>query len=143
MPPRVYVRLDQGAIHGEALSAHQSCFLTLTHHLFKEHAIEAAGLKPPIAVLGESGMVGNSTGQPEATKPAVGQIEMYLPAQPPLRADAIGIAEQEHTQQQFGIDRRTTGVAVMLGQNRSHAIEMKYRVQLTQQVIRRNIIVQL
>src|SRR3954468_2137225 len=98
MSPRVHVRLDQGAIHGEAFSAHQSRFLALTHHFFKEQAIETTGLKPPIAVLGESGMVGNSTGQPEAAKPAISQVQMYLPAQSPLRANAIGIADQEHTQ---------------------------------------------
>src|SRR3954469_6833152 len=113
MPGMVHIRLDQGAIHSETLSAHQSRFLALTHHLVKEQAIETTGLKPPIAVLGESGMVGNSTGQPEAAKPAISQVQMYLPAQSPLRANAIGIADQEHTEHQFGIDRRATGVAVI------------------------------
>src|SRR5689334_19319750 len=50
--------------------------------------------------------------QTEAAKPAVGQIEVNLIAQAPLRADPEAVTYQEHTDQQLRINRRWTDAAV-------------------------------
>src|SRR3954468_24749290 len=57
-------------------------------------------------------MVGHIAVQPKPAEPAVGQIEMNLLAEPTLRADAEAIADQQHPDHQFGIDRRAPDHAV-------------------------------
>lgn len=50
--------------------------------------------------------------QTEPAEPSVGQIEVNLIAQAPLRPDAEAVADQEHPDHQLGIDRRSTDTAV-------------------------------
>ena len=58
-------------------------------------------------------MVGHLAFQTQPTKPPIGQVEVHFLAQPPLRADAIAVANDEHPDHQLGVDRRTPNVAVM------------------------------
>src|SRR5437763_16136375 len=48
---------------------------------------------------------GTSPLSPEPAKPAIRQVEMHLFAQPPLRADAEAIADDQYPNQQLRIDR--------------------------------------
>jgi hypothetical protein len=48
----------------------------------------------------------------EPAKPAISQIEMHFLAQPALRTDALDIADQEHPDHQFRIDRGAADGAV-------------------------------
>ena len=50
-------------------------------------------------------MIGNLAIQTEAAKPAIGQIEMNLLAQPTLRPNAHAIADDQHADHQLRIDR--------------------------------------
>ena len=50
--------------------------------------------------------------QTEPAEPSVGQVQMDLLAQPPLRPDAEAIADDQHPDQQLGVDRRPAGRAV-------------------------------
>ena len=59
---------------------------------------------------------GTPPSSPSRQKPAVGQIEVDLFAQPPLGSDAEAIADDQHPDHQLGIDRWPTKVAVERGQ---------------------------
>src|SRR5215217_147077 len=48
----------------------------------------------------------------QTTKPAVRQVEVHLLAQPPLRADAEAVADDQHPDQQLRVDRRPPHLAV-------------------------------
>ena len=50
-------------------------------------------------------MIGHGTLKPESAEPPVCEVQMHLIAQPPLRTDAEAIADQQHADDQFGIDR--------------------------------------
>src|SRR4051794_33341796 len=59
-----------------------------------------------VTVFGEGRMVGHVALQAEAAEPPVGQVQMDLLTQPPLRPDAEAVADDQHADQQLGIDRR-------------------------------------
>jgi len=57
-------------------------------------------------------MIRDPVAQIEAAKPAIREVQMHLFAEPPLRPDAKAVADQQHPDQQFGINRRAARVAV-------------------------------
>ena len=63
---------------------------------------------------------------------------MDLLAQPRLGADPVQIADQQHADHQFGVNRGAARVAVMLGQAAADEREIKNGVDAAQQVIGRN-----
>src|SRR5207248_6373849 len=65
-----------------------------------------------MAVLREGRMIGHLAVEPEPAKPAIRQVEVHLFAQPPLRADAEAIADNQHANQQLWIDRRPADLTV-------------------------------
>ena len=48
----------------------------------------------------------------EAAKPPVRKVKFELFAQPPLEADAIAIADDQHSDHKLGINRRPANVAI-------------------------------
>jgi hypothetical protein len=56
-------------------------------------------------VLGESRVIRHRTLQAEPAEPPVGQIEVNFIAQTPLRSDPEAVADQEHPDHQFEINR--------------------------------------
>ena len=48
----------------------------------------------------------------EPAELAVGQIQVHFFAQPSLRADAVAVTHDQHTEHQFGIDRRSSDLAI-------------------------------
>ena len=57
-------------------------------------------------------MFRDSTFEAQSAKPAVGEIEMNLLTQSSLGPDAIAVADQQHSDHQFRINRGPPGVAV-------------------------------
>lgn len=55
---------------------------------------DVALAKTPVPVLRKGRMIGDFAIEPEATKPAIGEIEMDLVAQAALGTDAHAIADQ-------------------------------------------------
>ena len=82
---------------------------------------------------------GTSRVQAEPAEPAIGQVEMDLLAQPPLRADAEAIAHQQHPDHQLRIDRGPADVAVVGRQVSAHARQIDEPVDRAQQVICRDV----
>jgi hypothetical protein len=50
--------------------------------------------------------------EPEPAEPAVSEVQVNLFAQPTFRTNAVAIANEQHPDQQFGIDRRPASRAV-------------------------------
>jgi hypothetical protein len=71
----------------------------------------------------------------KATEPAVCQIEMDLIAQPPLRANAEAIADDQHPDHQFGIDRRAPHRAVERRQLSPQLTKLHEPIDRAQQMI--------
>ena len=57
-------------------------------------------------------MVGNLFVEIEPTEPPVGEVKPHLLAQLPLRANAEAVTDEVHPDQQLGINRRPTDLAV-------------------------------
>ena len=52
----------------------------------------------------------------QAAEPAERQPIGDLLAQPPLRANAVAVADEEHADEQLGVDGRPAGVTIMVGE---------------------------
>jgi len=98
--------MHETAINREALAGNKASLTALLDNLLKQHAVNVALAKPAVAVLGEGRMIRHGAFQPQPAEPAIGQVEMHLIAQLPLGTDAIGVANQQHSQHQFRINSR-------------------------------------
>src|SRR5436305_11579870 len=79
-------------------------------------------------------MFGQVAVETEPAKPAIGEVQMELFAQPPLRANAETVADDQHADKQFRIDRRPAFLAVERSQLLPQAIEFNEPVDQSQQV---------
>jgi hypothetical protein len=104
---------DNAGVDCESLASHDPFFHTARHDALEQLTQEIALTKPAVAVLGEGRMIGNVAVEPQSTEPPVSKIEVDLLAQSPLGANAEAVADDQHTHHQFGIDRRTTRLAVI------------------------------
>ena len=69
--------------------------------------------KRPWRFLGKRRMIGDVGVEPQATEPAIGQIEMDLLAQPTLGTNAEAIADNQHPDHQLRINRGRPHVAIV------------------------------
>ena len=83
-------------------------------------------------------MIGHLAIEAKPTEPAISQVEVYLLAQPSLGADARAITNQQHPDQQLGIDRRPTHRAIKWRQPNPQIGEVNETIDGPQQMIRRN-----
>src|SRR5262245_29415629 len=60
----------------------------------------------------ERRMIGNFIVEIEPTEPAIGEVQFDFLAQLPLKTDTEAVADNEHSDHQLGVDRRTTNLAV-------------------------------
>ena len=95
-----------------------------------------------MAVLGEGRVIRHGAFQTQPAEPAIGQVEVDLFAQPTLRPNAEAVADQQHPDQQFGIDRGATDGAVERRQMRSQALKLHEPVDRPQQMVRRDMVLQ-
>ena len=79
-------------------------------------------------------MVGHCAVEAQSTKPAVRQIEVHLFAQPPLRADAKAVADDQHADHQLRINRRPTNGAVKRRQLPPQPVEFDEPIDRSQQM---------
>jgi hypothetical protein len=93
-------------------------------------------------VARESGVVRHPAVEPEVTKPAIGQIEMDLLAQPPFGPDAHAVANNQHPHHQFGINRGPADAAVERLQLRAYLLEIEKPVDASEQVIIGDVVIE-
>ena len=103
-------------------------------------AQEIAVAEAAVPIDRECRVVGYRVVQIEAAEPAVSKMQLDLLAQSPLEADAVAVADQQHPEHEFGIDRRTADFAIegrqllaQIGQHPRHN-----RIHPTQQMAFRN-----
>ncbi len=85
-------------------------------------------------------MIRNPVIEIEPTEPPIREVHLDLLAKPPLGTDAIAIADNQHSDHEFRIDRGSANIAVKgfkllaeLRQNPRH-----HRIDTAQQMARRN-----
>jgi hypothetical protein len=134
--------MHETAVNREAFAGNDAGLTTLLDNFLKQHAVNVALAKPAIEVLREGRMIRHSSFQSQPAEPAIGQVKMHLIVQLPLGTNAIGVANEQHPQHQFRINRGAAFRAVMPGQNRPRLVKFEYRVKLAQRVIGRNVVLQ-
>ena len=75
-------------------------------------------------------------------EPPVGEVEPGLIAQSPHGTDRIAVADQQHPDHQLRIGRRSADLAVERLELLMDHIEVEQRIQLTQQMVRRNLVLE-
>ncbi len=76
--------------------------------------------------------------QTQTAEPPAGQVEAFLLAQTPLRADREAVADQEHPDHQFRAIRRTARMAAVGRQLGEQPTQIENTINLPQQVIPRH-----
>src|SRR5215475_8262146 len=106
------IGFDQARVNGKSFTADQP-FLNTAAQDALEHSTEEIALpEAAMPVLGERRVIRHRPIQTEPAEPPVGQIEMDLLAQAPLRSDAEAVSDQEYPDHQLGIDRWPTDATV-------------------------------
>ncbi|KZX95319.1 hypothetical protein A3722_18740 [Sulfitobacter sp. HI0027] len=93
-------------------------------------------------VLGKRRVIRDPVAQIEAAEPAIREVQMHLFAEPSLRTNAEAIADQQHPDQQLGIDRRAAGMAVEIRKVGADATQVDEPINGSKQVILGNMILQ-
>lgn len=78
----------------------------------------------------------------QPAEPAIGKVQMHLLAKTPLRANAKTVADDQHANDQLGIDRGSAGMAVKRGEMSTQLGEIEEAVYVAKQVAGRNVIVE-
>src|SRR5712675_2570195 len=86
-------------------------------HAAPDHGLEqlsqqTAVTEAAMPILGEGRVVRHLAVEAEPTEPAVGEVQVNLLAQPPFRTNAVAVANQQHPDEQLGINRRPASRAV-------------------------------
>jgi len=97
-------------------------------------------LKPSMPVFGKRRVLRNLLIEAQSGEPPPRQMHAQLFHQLPFARDAIEIADQQHTQQQFRVDGWPSHVAVRVLQLCSNKVEVDVLINLAQQMIFRNLI---
>jgi hypothetical protein len=131
--------MDQTGVDGKALAADQPLIDAALQDSLEQPSQQIALAEAAMAVFREGRMVGHRAVEAEPTKPAVRQVEVHLLAQPPLRADAEAVADDQHPDQQLRIDRRPSHLAVERRQFPPQPVEFDKPVNRSQQVPLRHV----
>ena len=75
---------DDAGVDREGFAPDDPFLHAARHHRLEQLAQEIALAETAVAVLGKRRMIGDVAVEPQATEPAIGQIEVDLLAQPPL-----------------------------------------------------------
>jgi hypothetical protein len=106
------IRLDQAGVDREAFPADQPLTNAAPQHRLKHASQQIALAEAAMSVLRKGRMVGYVAVEPESAEPAVCQVEMNLLTKSSLGADAEAVADDQHPDHQFGIDRGPPNGAV-------------------------------
>ncbi len=88
-----------------------------------------------MTVLRKSGMIRYAAIKTEPTEPAIRQVQMDLAAQSAFRTDAKAIADKQHADHQFRINRWPARVTVKTGQLSSNCRQIDKAVDRAKHVI--------
>ena len=80
-------------------------------------------------------MVGHFIFKAQPAEPAIRQVQMGLFAQPSFGADAIAVADDQHADHQFGINRRTPNRTIEIGEVMAQIVQIETPINAAQKVI--------
>src|SRR5215207_4218600 len=83
-------------------------------------------------------MIGNAAVEPEPAEPTVGEVQVDLLAEPSFGADTEAVADDQHPNHQFRIDRRSPDCAVEGGELPPNLRQLHERADRPQEMIRGN-----
>src|SRR3990170_3657704 len=112
----VGIRLDEAGVDRKTLAAYQTLSDAALHHRLEQMAENVALPETTVAVLREGRVIGHLAFQAQSAEPPISQIEVHFLAQAPFRTNATAVADDQHPDHQFRIDRRSTGGAVEGGE---------------------------
>lgn len=107
------IRLDQAGIRGKTLAAGQPFLNAARDHGFEDMPQEIAVAETPTPVFREDRVIRHRIGEIEAAEPAVRKVQVNFFAKPPLGSDAHSVPHQKHSDDQFRIQGRPAGRAVI------------------------------
>jgi len=88
------IGLQVGRVRVERLAVDQFVLNGLQHDLIKDLLVDTGDGEAVDPVAAESRVIRHLARQPEAEKPAVGVVDLDLPHQPALRADAKQVVDE-------------------------------------------------
>src|SRR5262245_1812064 len=106
------VGLHHARIHREAFALHEARDHASCNHALENMAQDLALTEAAQPLRGERRRLRSLVVEIELAEPAVSKVQGHFLAQPALMTNAIAVADQEHTDHQFGIDRGPADVAV-------------------------------
>ena len=112
----VGIRLHQAGIDGEPFATHQPFPHAALQDLLEHETQRVTVAETAVPVLGERRVIRHLIFQAQPAEPAIRQVEMDFLAQPPLGPDAEAISNDQHANQQLGINRGSAGMAVERGE---------------------------
>src|SRR6266404_2680114 len=109
---RTGVGFHDACINCEALALDETCIHARSDHRLEHLTEDVAISKAAVAIDRERRMIRNLVFEFETAEPAIAEMKSDLLAQPPLEADAIAVADDEHSDHQLRVDRGSADVAV-------------------------------
>ena len=134
---------DQARIDRKTFATNQPSRDALSNYALKYPAQRVALAKALMPGAAEHRMVRYPILDAKLAKPPIGQVDLYLRAQPPLRADRKHVAYNQHPDHQHRIDRRPARVRVVRRKLLVHPIKIENAVDLPDQMIRRHYLVEI
>ncbi|CCB66471.1 protein of unknown function [Hyphomicrobium sp. MC1] len=119
----VGIGLDEAGVDGETFPAHQARSDTSCDHAFEHNAEHIAVAEAFVTGTRECRVIGNFVFDAKPTEPAIREIDLNLADELSFGSDREDVAEDEHPDQEFRIDRRPAGVGI---------VRRKFNVQPTQ-----------
>ena len=101
-------RIDRETVAADEISLDAGSDDALEH--LAENIVLAEAL---VAGAREGGVIGNLVLDAETAEPAVGEVELHFAAERAFRADREHVADDEHPDHQFRIDRGPAGVRIV------------------------------
>ena len=119
------------------------CVAAWTQHFVEQPAKQRAVAKTTVPILGKRRVIGDFVFEAQPTEPAICQVQMGLFAQPPLGANTVAIAHDQHADHQLWVNRRTPNWAVKIGEVMAQVAQIETLINAAQKVIGGDVIFRL
>jgi hypothetical protein len=129
---------NQAGIHRKTFPTDQTSPDARVHHALKHAAEDVAVAEPIVARTRERRVIRNLILDRQPAKPTIGEVHLHIAAQRSLRADREHVADDQHPDHQFRVNRWPTSTGIIRRQLNTHPRQVEYRSYLANQVIVRN-----
>jgi hypothetical protein len=138
----VSIGLDQTGINSEGFTTDQPFGHATANHGLEYVPQHIAVAETAMTIFGERRMVWHVAIKTQPAEPSIREVQVNLLAQPPLGSDTEAIADNQHSDQQFRIDRGTARRTIECRQMRPHPIEINEPINRPKHVVGRHVPIQ-